>query len=384
MKILAKFMKYESGQVLIVVALMLVGILAVSVLIIDVGGMNLTKTQLQSAADAAALAGARDLPDNPTLARSDAAAYAAANGIPTGTATITIASDNKSISVAASRTSPTVFAKIFGKSTRIVSADATATVGIAASVPWIVPFAISRPAQFNYDNVYVLRMYGAGSLQDYPSTTNPGYPNNYKYPYSYTSKSLYATYGLNNRYPYQFDYMNVYIVKSYDSHGNPIFNNYGPDYEEYLRNGYHETFSIDQTMYYYAPSTGSQTAVDIFASRVTRDPNTDYTQAKVGDPRVILIPIVDSMLRRNTNTDGSVHLTIIGFVGFFIQDVYKSYKSTSPSDYCMNVSGTRITTGYGTCFWFEGRFLQDLVVGTGSVTFDPNADFGLRVVRLTE
>jgi Flp pilus assembly protein TadG len=382
MKNLAKIMKYESGQVLIVVALMLVGILAVSILIIDVGGMNLTKTQLQSAADAAALAGARDLPDNPTLARSDADAYAAANGIPTGTATITIASDNKSITVASSRTSPTVFAKIFGKSTRTVSADATATVGIAASVPWIVPFAIPRPPQFNFDHVYILRMYGAGSTLDYPSTTNPGYPNNYKYPYSYTSDPDYSAYGLNNRYPYQFDYMNVYIVTSYDSHGNPIFDNYGPNYQEYLRHGYHKTFSIDQKMYYYAPSTGSQSAVDIFSQRVSSDPNTDYTHAVVGEDRVILIPIVNSMLRRNTNTDGSVQLTIIGFVGFFIQDVHKTYRSSS--DYCMDVNGNHITTGYGTCYWFEGRFLQDLVIGTGSVTFDPNADFGLRVVRLSE
>jgi Flp pilus assembly protein TadG len=382
MKKFTEIMKYESGQILIFVAIALVGLLALTVLIIDVGGKNLAKTELQSAADAAALAGARNLPDNPTLAISDATAYAIANGLSADTLTITIAADNKSITVKDSRTAPSFFARYLGVSTSTVEADATAKVGIAASVPWIVPFAISRPAQFNYDHVYVLRMYGAGSIQDYPSTTNPGYPNNYKYPYSYTSDPDYSAYGLNNRYPYQFDYMNVYIVKSFDSHGNPIFNNYGPDYQEYLRNGYHKTFSIDQTMYYYAPSTGSQSAVDIFASRVTRDPNTDYTQAKVGDPRVILIPIVNTMLRRNTNTDGSVHLTIIGFVGFFIQEVHYSYRSSS--DYCMDVNGNHVTNGYGTCFWFEGRFLENFVIGTGSVTFDTNSDFGLRVVRLTE
>jgi len=176
--------------------------------------------------------------------------------------------------------------------------------------------------------------------------------------------------------------MNVYIVTGYDSHGDPIFDNYTPNYQEYLRNGYHKTFSISQKMYYYAPSTGSQTAVDIFASRITRDPNTDYTQAEVGDTRVILIPVVDSMLRRNTRTDGSVELTIIGFVGFFLQEVHKSFRSSS--DYCMDVNLNRIYTGYGTCYWFEGRFLEDFVVGTGAVTFDTDSDFGLRVVRLSE
>jgi len=382
MKNLKKLVNDESGQILVVVVLLIVGLLGVAALIIDVGGMTLTKTQLQSAVDAAALAGARELPDNPTLARSKATSYAAANGISADTVTITISPNNKSITVAVSRTSSTFFAKILGASTSTVAANATATVGVAASVPWIVPFAISEPAQFNYDNVYILRMYGAGAFLDYPSTTNPGYPNKYKYSYSYTHDPDYSVYGLTNRYPYQFDYMNIYIVKSYDRYGNPIFNNYGPDYQEYLRNGYHETFSIDQKMYYYAPSTGSQTAVDIFASRVTRDPNTDYTQAKVGDTRVILIPVVNQMLRRNTKTDGSVELTIIGFVGFFIQDVHFNYRSSS--DYCMDVNLNRIYTGYGTCYWFEGRFLEDLVVGTGAVTFDPDADFGLRVIRLTE
>jgi Flp pilus assembly protein TadG len=377
-----KTLVYESGQVLILVAFMLIGLLGIAALVIDAGGKNLTKTQLQNAADAAALAGARNLPENPTLAVSDATAYAVANGLSSDAITIALGPDNKSITVRLDRTSNALFSKIFGVSSSTVAADATAKVGIAASVPWIVPFVIPRPAQFNYDHVYILRMYGAGSIVDYPSTTNPGYPNKYKYPYSYTNDSVFSAYGLNNRYPYQFDYMNVYIVTGYDSHGDPIFDNYTPNYQEYLRNGYHKTFSIDQKMYYYAPSTGSQTAVDIFASRITRDPNTDYTQAEIGDTRVILIPVVDSMLRRNTNTDGSVELTIIGFVGFFLQDVHKTYRSSS--DYCMDVNLNRIYTGYGTCYWFEGRFLENFVVGTGAVTFDTDSDFGLRVVRLSE
>jgi Flp pilus assembly protein TadG len=384
MKNLTKTKKFENGQILILVAFMMIGLLGVTALIIDVGGKNLARTQLQSSADAAALAGARNLPDNPTGARSAAITNAAANGISTENVTITIASDNKSITVAVNRIAPAFFGKALGLSDSTVSADATAQVGIAASVPWIVPFAIAKPPLFNYADVYVLRMYGAGSTLDYPSTPNIGYPNNYKYPNSYTSDLYYHDFGLNSRYPYQFDYMNVYIVTGIDDHGDPIFYNYGPDYQEYLRNGYHKSFLIDQKMYYYAPSTGSQTAVDIFAQRVTNDTNTDYTKAKVGDSRVILIPLVESMLKRNTRTDGSVEMTIIGFVGFFIQEVHNNYKSTSPSDYCMDVSGNRIYNGYGTCFWFEGRFLEDFVIGTGAVTFDPNADFGLRVVRLTE
>lgn len=49
--------------------------------------------------------------------------------------------------------------------------------------------------------------------------------------------------------------------------------------------------------------------------------------------------------------------------GFFIEKVHKN--------------------NYGASFWFEGRFLEDLNIGSGEITFDPDADFGLRVQKLT-
>ena len=58
-------------------------------------------------------------------------------------------------------------------------------------------------------------------------------------------------------------------------------------------------------------------------------------------------------------------MTIIGFTGFFIQKVH--YKD-----------------GFGDRFWFEGRFLEDLNIGSGEVSYDPEADFGLRVIKLTK
>jgi Flp pilus assembly protein TadG len=435
MKKLIKNAEKEGGQILVIVALVLVALLGFSVLIVDGGSMSLTKRQLQNAADSAALAGARDLPDDTAQAIADAKAYALTNGKSTDTVDVTLTSNKKpndSISVSISRTSPTFFAKILKQSTSTVVANSSAGVAVAASVPWIVPFVIPKPDKFNFDQVYVMRMYGSGDFLDYPST---GFPSGYKYPNDYSTDPVYKNYplgttttydiytinyasGVNLKtdasnssatkikipygtivtynysktvnstvwynvtytynsvdytgfvqsgyvtkstgtattestvYPYEFDYMNVYIEDSSN------FN----DYINWLGNGYHKTFSIDQKMYYMAPSSGGKQSVDTFATRVANDPNTDYTQAKVGEPRVILIPVVASMFNR----DAADHkqLTIIGFVGFFIQEVHKN--------------------SYGESFWFEGRFLEDLVVGTGEVTFDPNADFGLRVVTLTK
>jgi len=423
-----KLLKEESGQVFVIFAVVLAVLLGFAALSLDLGFSYVTKSELQKAADSAALAGAQELPDDPTQASAYAQTYATNNGVKASdNMTIAVAGDNKSITVTINRTSPTYFAKIFGINTKAVSALSTATTGIAASVPWIVPFVIPKPPSFNYDQVYVMRMYGAGP-----------YPNGYSYSSDYTNDPIYKNYPLqdtytyqdvyktnksvalkkdasssqsnvtittiptntvvtynysknesngtnwynvtytsgttsytgfispnavtkttnstlaqkSNIYPYQFDYMNVYIK-----------NNTGfSEYVNWLENGYHDTFSVNEKMYYYAPSSGGQTSVDAFARRVARDSNTDYTKAKVGDGRVILIPIVSSMLSRNTNDH--TPMTVIGFTGFFIQEVHKN--------------------SYGTSFWFEGRFLENLNLDSGDITFDPNADFGLRIVKLTD
>jgi Flp pilus assembly protein TadG len=68
----------ERGQVLLVMALALVALLGVAAFAIDVGYAYYAKRQLQSATDAAALAGAQDLPTGAT-AIATAASYAAAN-----------------------------------------------------------------------------------------------------------------------------------------------------------------------------------------------------------------------------------------------------------------------------------------------------------------
>lgn len=345
-----RFIKKRDGQSLIMTALLMSAIFGFAALTIDVGSLVLTKSNLQNIADAASLAGAQELPDDPAQARIVAQDYVFINGKPGDSAAITIGADNKSISVAVNRTNPSLFARVLGVSDSIISADATVSIGVAASVPWIVPFVIPRPDTFDFDKVYVMRMYGAGDYLDYPAT---GYPNGYNYPSDYRNHTVYKNYPLSDRYPYQFDYMNVYIKK------NSNFN----DYIHWLEYGYHETFSINQNMYYLGPSSGGKESVDAFARRVSRDPNTDYTKAKAGDGRVMLIPVVESMLKRNTSTKGDVPIKIIGFVGFFIEKVHKN--------------------NYGASFWFEGRFLEDLNIGSGEITFDPDADFGLRVQKLT-
>ena len=68
----------ERGQILPLAALMLVVLLGIGAFAIDIGYAYYAKRQLQSAADAAALAGAQDLP-NAATAVATATSYGAAN-----------------------------------------------------------------------------------------------------------------------------------------------------------------------------------------------------------------------------------------------------------------------------------------------------------------
>ena len=149
----------ERGQILPVVALALVALLGVSAFAIDVGFAYYAKRQLQSATDAAALAGAQDLP-NATTAVATAASYATAN-TPANLSSMTFTYQTKctataviatgcsaavnpnALVVTGSANTNTWFAKIFGFSSFSVSAHANAC-SPCSSTPVDIVIAIDR------------------------------------------------------------------------------------------------------------------------------------------------------------------------------------------------------------------------------------------------
>jgi hypothetical protein len=148
----------ERGQILAVVALALVALLGVAAFSIDVGYAYYAKRQLQSATDAAALAGAQDLP-NASTAVSTATSYAAAN-TPANLAftfTYTTSCTNTSIiatgctasvnpnmlTVSGSGSTDTWFAKIFGIDHFDVTAHANAC-SPCSSTPVDIVIAVDR------------------------------------------------------------------------------------------------------------------------------------------------------------------------------------------------------------------------------------------------
>lgn len=77
---LLKIIRNENGQVIVLAALLMVVLMGFAALAIDVGMVAFTKGKLQNAADAAALAGAHELP-NEGKAKTEAIKYAELNGV---------------------------------------------------------------------------------------------------------------------------------------------------------------------------------------------------------------------------------------------------------------------------------------------------------------
>jgi Flp pilus assembly protein TadG len=132
----------ERGQILPIVALALVAMLGIGAFGIDVGYAYYAKRQLQSAADAAALAGAQDLP-SATTAKATAALYAGYNtpanlsavtftyttrctAAATAATGCTATGNPNALTVTAAASTNTWFAKMFGLAHFDVTAKANA------------------------------------------------------------------------------------------------------------------------------------------------------------------------------------------------------------------------------------------------------------------
>lgn len=127
----------QRGQVLVLTAFALVGLLGFLGLVVDVGYMYLERAKLQKATDAAALAGAALLPDS-AQATAEALQYVTTNGESAQNATVTVGPDGSgrtTITVRIAKTVPTFFAKVLGISSFPVSASAGGAL-VTASGPF--------------------------------------------------------------------------------------------------------------------------------------------------------------------------------------------------------------------------------------------------------
>ncbi|MDP2949977.1 MAG: pilus assembly protein TadG-related protein [Chloroflexota bacterium] len=175
-KLLSK-VREERGQGLVLAALAMVVVLGFTAMAVDVGMFMHEKRQLQNAADAAALAGAQDLPVSPADAVANATTWAQQNGIGPGeleavTVSMTYATDD-TITVQVKRDVPWLFARVLGFTSDTMRADATARVGSPAWASNVMPFSLKESVQASvtYGQEVILK-FSAGDKENGPQCNN--------------------------------------------------------------------------------------------------------------------------------------------------------------------------------------------------------------------
>ncbi|MEX0684124.1 MAG: Tad domain-containing protein [Dehalococcoidia bacterium] len=138
----------ESGQSLVLFAVLLPVMAMIVALVTDVGMLTVERRRLQNAADASALAGARMLPGNPDSAVADVEAYAGLNDIEDDEivsieVTATHVHDD-TIEVELTRDVGFNFATLFGVFSSSVTVRATALTGGITGVSTLAPFGVEE------------------------------------------------------------------------------------------------------------------------------------------------------------------------------------------------------------------------------------------------
>jgi hypothetical protein len=149
-----RLLRDEEGQVLVFVAALLTVLIGMGALVLDVGSWFKTQRHLQTAVDAAALAGAQKLPISVSEAQALAVSYAQDNyaGLTASNLTFPSAPPPASctattcIKVVGETTAPGFLAKIFGSAFDVVDVHAKATAGIfvPSELKNVAPVAVKR------------------------------------------------------------------------------------------------------------------------------------------------------------------------------------------------------------------------------------------------
>lgn len=150
----------EDGQAIVLMVLALAVMIGMSALVLDVGAWYRTDRRLQATADAAALAGAQQLPNDAAAARSMAKSYADDNGGDVLSGDIEISTtynNNDTIFVKAQKEEPGIFSKLFGVDKTKITATAKARVDSPLQVRYVAPMVV------NCDHILIKNCDGKGS-----------------------------------------------------------------------------------------------------------------------------------------------------------------------------------------------------------------------------
>jgi len=171
-----KRFKSEYGAVTVIVALSLVALMMVTALAIDVGSLYEERRHLQTVADAAALAGVQELPDDVDGAIDKAIEYGLRCGLNINYDDVVVgyylATNDKITVNAINPNAPLYFARVIGMSETQVAASATAIVGSPQEYVCVVPWGIPEE-EYEPGVEYVLKFGSGPAGESYSGNFQP-------------------------------------------------------------------------------------------------------------------------------------------------------------------------------------------------------------------
>lgn len=185
---MSKHFGNRRGSVLLIVLFAMVGVLGMGAMVIDGGQLYFEAAKLQTAVDAAALAGARSLAQGVTAAQQLALSTAEQNGVPNGEITITVDSVAGTVTAKAVRTVHFGLARIIGFESAPVSATATAGSYTVNALRGLAPLGVIWQ-DFVMRQQYDLKVGSGGTTGNYGAlalggTGSSNYRDNLMYGYN--------------------------------------------------------------------------------------------------------------------------------------------------------------------------------------------------------
>jgi len=276
-KITRCLLREQKGFALVLVSAGMAVLLGFVALVTDIGVLALNKQKLANALDAAALAGAQELPVSPVQARAVAVNYALLNGCSPAPPLVSAYNgrQNSKITVSATKEVNFIFAGILGIESGTVSARSSAAICGLTSYQGAAPLAVPNQS-FDFNTLYKLKQ---GSNDPDDSPLGPG------------------TYG----------------ALSLGGIGADI-------YEENLRYGYDSILNVGDQIDTETGNMSNPTrrAINYRIGLCNHSPQCTPLNYNPGCPRILIIPVYEPSIIY----DGQIkRIRIVGFAAFLVDTV---------------------------------------------------------------
>ncbi|HHY46265.1 MAG TPA: hypothetical protein GX506_03090 [Firmicutes bacterium] len=269
------WLRDERGSIAAILALAMGVLLSMTALVVDGGLLYLVRARLADAADASALAGVQELPENPEEAELVARDFASRNGVPAGGVVVNISDNWHRIEVEVSQTVNLMFARLFGFRQVEVKAKSCARVGPVRAVKGAVPFGVERQA-FEYGVQYTLNY-----------VSNDKDRENGRHRGNFGALALGGT--------------------------------GGGTYRDNIKYGYSGTLHVGDWVETEPGRMAGPTwqGVEYRINQCDHVPGCSWNSFVPGCPRLVYVPIVDSAIPPK----GRDYVQIVGFAAFFLEGV---------------------------------------------------------------